>query len=206
MLEKIFDAVRNKLNSYFEQREDLIKESRYILRLSREAIQMTHKGNYIRAYELIIKAKNLVKKLGNEKIRDPRLRFSGFWLDITKEFAEAFFLYVFVSNIVRGENLSVPDPRELGILEEAWVLGLCEAAGELKREMLILAGKNDFRNAKRLLEVTREIYGLVSSLVLPNAVIPGLKSKIDYLRSILISSEELLLRLEKEYDLIQKLS
>lgn len=201
MLEKVFNIVRDRLYRYFEAREELIKMSREIVRSSREAIQLIHKGLFNEARKLIISARNILRSIALERLSDPRLKYSGFWIDVTKEFVEAYLLFIFMDHITGNkEEIEIPFPEELDVSEESWVLGLSETAGELKREMLLLIERNDFDRAKKILEMIREIYGLVSSLLLPNAVIPGLKSKIDYLRAILISSEEMFLRLKKEYE------
>lgn len=205
MLEKVFKDVQSKLYDYFELRESLIKESRDIIRLSREAIQFIHHKEYDKAKKLLDKAQSIIRDLNEDELKNPRLKYSGFWLDTTKEFAEAYLTFVIISDILEGKSLKIPTPETLGILEEAWVLGLCEAAGEVKREIFMLIEKNDFKKARKLLGIISEIYGLVSSLLLPNAIIPGLKAKVDYLRSILVSSEELLVRLEKEYEFLENI-
>jgi len=204
MLEKTFKDVQRRLHNYFELRESLIKESRDIIRLSREAIQLIHQKEYDMAKKLLDNAQSAIRRLNEDKLKHPRLKYSGFWLDISKEFAEAYLTFVIISNILEEKNLKIPDPETLGILEEAWILGLCEVAGEIKREIFMLIEKNNFEKARKLLGIISEIYGLVSSLLLPNAIIPGLKAKVDYLRSILISSEEILIRLEKEYEFLKK--
>ena len=205
MLEDVFRRIQRKLYRYFESREGLIREARDVLRFSRESIQLIHQKKYEEAWESLGRAKSLIKKLNEEKLKDPRLKYSGFWLDVSKEFAEAYLTFVIVSNVLERKQLEIPDPEALGILEEAWVLGLCETAGELKREIFMAIESNDFKKARKLLGIINEIYGLVSSLLLPNAIIPNLKARVDYLRSILISSEETLLRLEKEYEFSKKI-
>ena len=205
MIKETFVRVKEVLDRYYETREEVIKLVRELLGYSREIVQYVHQKQFDRAIALLDKACRVVKQVNNIGRIEPRVRYSGLWLDTSKEYAEAVIFLNILKAILGNTEVQVPFPEDLGISEEAWILGLCEVAGELKREILLAARENNFALARRILLIIDEIYSCVSSLSYPSAIIPGIKSKVDYVRAILVSSEELIFRLEKEHELLEKM-
>ena len=205
MIKETFVRVKEVLDRYYETREEVIKLVRELLGYSREIVQYVHQKQFDRAIALVDKAYRVVKQVNNIGRIEPRVRYSGLWLDTSKEYAEAVIFLNILKAILGNTEVQVPFPEDLGISEEAWILGLCEVAGELKREILLAARENNFALARRILLIIDEIYSCVSSLSYPSAIIPGIKSKVDYVRAILVSSEELIFRLEKEHELLEKM-
>lgn len=205
MIKETFVRVKEVLDRYYETREEVIKLVRELLGYSREIVQYVHQKQFDRAIALVDKACRVVKQVNNIGRIEPRVRYSGLWLDTSKEYAEAVIFLNILKAILGNTEVQVPFPEDLGISEEAWILGLCEVAGELKREILLAARENNFALARRILLIIDEIYSCVSSLSYPSAIIPGIKSKVDYVRAILVSSEELIFRLEKEHELLEKM-
>jgi len=205
MIKETFVRVKEVLDRYYETREEVIKLVRELLGYSREIVQYVHQKQFDHAIALLDKACRVVKQVNNIGRIEPRVRYSGLWLDTSKEYAEAVIFLNILKAILGNTEVQVPFPEDLGISEEAWILGLCEVAGELKREILLAARENNFALARRILLIIDEIYSCASSLSYPSAIIPGIKSKIDYVRAILVSSEELIFRLEKEHELLEKM-
>ncbi len=205
MIKETFVRVKEVLDRYYETREEVIKLVRELLGYSREIVQYVHQKQFDHAIALLDKACRVVKQVNNIGRIEPRVRYSGLWLDTSKEYAEAVIFLNILKAILGNTEVQVPFPEDLGISEEAWILGLCEVAGELKREILLAARENNFALARRILLIIDEIYSCVSSLSYPSAIIPGIKSKVDYVRAILVSSEELIFRLEKEHELLEKM-
>jgi len=205
LFREAFEEVKRKIERYNEKREIMIKKLRDVLRLSREAISKIHMGRRKEAESLLLESKNIIDEIHALAKEEPKLIFSGIFIDIAKEFVEAVLLLQIINRLANKTDIPIPSSNNLGVPDEAWILGLCEVTGELKREILIALGKQDISLSYKLLNVIREIYDLVASLSFPGSIIPHLKAKIDYVRSILISSEELIVRLKSEREILREL-
>jgi len=205
MFRDVFLEVTKRLDEYYERREKAIKISRDLLRLAREIINNVHNKDFDRAHQLLLRANDIVEQINSIGKEDPRIIFSGFWTDVTKELAEAAIFKHVMERKLLGRQSKLPSPGDLKISDEAWILGLCEVAGEIKREILLAVRDNNFSLAKGLLSALGEIYSLVSNLAYPHSVLPGIKSRVDYVRNILVASEELVIRMEHEAKVLENL-
>lgn len=204
-MKSIFSRIKKKLDKYYIMREEAIKLQRDLLRVSREAIQLIHNGKIRRAEEILTEGKELINRINFMGKEEPRIIYSGAWIDASKEYCEALLLLFVVREKGKLENISIPSPDDLGVLEEAWILGLAEVTGELKREILLALNAEKIDLAQAYLNVIKEIYGMISKLAYPGAIIPGIKSKVDYVRSIMLSSEEIIIRFRHEIELKKKI-
>lgn len=205
MFEEIFEKIRARLDYLYEKREFALKLSRDMLKYLRESMRLAHNKQLKESIAQLNKAKFVMDKIKEVCKAEPRITYSGFWLDVSKEYAEtAIFLWI-LKRCYLNKDESLPTPEKLEVSDEAWILGLCEVVGELKREILTLARRHEFEQAFIFLNIVDEIYMLVSQLSYPSSIIPNLKARIDYVRAILVSAEELLIKLHNEYELTIKL-
>ncbi len=109
----------------------------------------------------------------------PDVKYAGFVHDSQKEYAEAA---IFLS-VVTGEPL--PDPDALGIDYPAYLHGVGDATGEMRRLILdrIREGASAMRRRRKTCSRpwTRSIYELIS-FDYPAAVTAGLRRITDVLR------------------------
>ena len=95
-----------------------------------------------------------------------------------QEFVEVQCLY----NIMKGEDL--PDPDTIQATYSAYLLGLCDVVGELRRGALdfILDGKA--AKANEYLQHMDRIYDAIMSFDYPSALVP-IKKKQDMVRALI---------------------
>ena len=81
--------------------------------------------------------------------------------DALKELAEAETLFAVVA------QQPLPDPDEMGIEYAAYLNGLGEAAGELRRYALDAVRRDDLAEAERALEAMDDIYTYLVTIDYP---------------------------------------
>ena len=109
----------------------------------------------------------------------PDILYAGFVHDAQKEFAEASVTIA----LVQGEEL--PSPEALGVEYAAYLNGLGEAVGELRRYLLDSLRGGDMARCERLLGVMDDLYSLMVTIDYPDALTGGLRRTTDVTRGIL---------------------
>ena len=90
-----------------------------------------------------------------------------------KEYAEASITY----NIIF--NKEIPDPDELGVAYPAYLNGLAESVGELRRYVLDGLRTDKFDAAEDLLAIMDHIYSVLVTMDFPDAITYGLRRNTD---------------------------
>jgi predicted translin family RNA/ssDNA-binding protein len=98
--------------------------------------------------------------------------------DALQEYVEAELL----ASVLQDRELS--SPRELGIPLPAYLLGLGDLAGELRRRVLTLLGRDRLSEAQRALDLLERLVEVLQSLDAPRSLVP-LKPKQDTARALL---------------------
>jgi len=177
--EKYVNKLKEKFEELEEKRDELIKDSIRITRLSKEAIYSIIRGDFDRAKERIDIMDNLVNQL-KEKITS----YPWFYNSISicfQEYAEAKILYHFIR-----EN-RIPTHEEMGVDEISYVGGLIDFVGELSRKATeeMIKGNVDF--AMRAKDIIEHIYLKMLYMEFKNY---DLRRKVDYIAGVLNSLKE----------------
>jgi len=180
-------------------REDILRITRDIVRHSRRTVMYTHLGNKDKASKALNEAAKFVEKIRGLRQTYPDLYFTGTVLSSLSEYSEALLLYRYV---FEGELIG---PDEVEVEPAAYLLGLSDLIGELRRYMLALIQKNYFTLAKRVLATMEKIYNSLIEVVLPEALVPGLRRKLDINRITIENSRKDLLFYERSYSLLEEL-
>jgi len=123
---------------------------------------------------------NRFVRLSHEVLKDhPDVYYAGFVHDAQKEHAEARQTYA----LIRGEPL--PSPEHLGVGYAAYLNGLGEAVGELRRHGLDQMRHRDVAWSEGILETMDDIYYALVSFDYPTAISGGLKRTADVTRSLI---------------------
>ena len=80
------------------------------------------------------------------------------------------------------ENKKIPSFKELGANEIAYLNGLLDATGELKREMYEALRKGDKKLAEQYFKMMEDIYDVLLPLRFSNSVLPEFRRKQDIAR------------------------
>ena len=179
-LEAIADKIRLYLSAKDTARENILRLCREIIRCSANAIRAVHRQEETKAEELLGRAHALLQELHQDAIgKHDDLLHAGFVHDAQKEFAEASITLGIVN-----ANL-LPNPETLGVSYPAYLNGLGEAVGELRRYLLDSLRRNDLSRCEELLATMDDIYSVLVTVDFPDAVTFGLRRTTDAVRGIL---------------------
>jgi translin len=177
------EIIAAKLRPYFaaedDAREKALRSCRQIIRYSADAIRAVHRQEQDKARQLLDSAHELIQELDHDLARHGKLLHSGFIHDAQKEFAEGHITLA----LIAGENL--PRPRALGVSNAAYLDGLGESVGELRRYILDSLRRDDFSRCEELLTLMDEIYGILITMDFPELLAHGLRRTTDAVRGII---------------------
>lgn len=177
-LEEIIKKIDKNINKKEKIRDKTLKNSREIITECRKAIQLLHKDSMQDANNHIKNASEKLSEIYEFTTDYPDLYYSGFVENAIQEFVEAYCFY----NIKNGKEL--PDPDEIKTTYSAYLMGLCDFVGELRRGALDFILIGEIPKANEYLKYMDEIYDGIMSLDYPAGLIP-IKRKQDILRSLI---------------------
>ena len=178
-LEALAAGVRERLEGKHDARERALAEARHATRCAANAIRATHRAARDEALALLHEAEAALRAARAAAAGEPEVEFAGFIHDAQKEYAEARTTYA----IVAGESL--PGPDELDMRDAAWLNGLAETVGELRRHLLDVLRAGQLDRAEDLLGSMDDIYALLVTIDFPDGVTGGLRRSTDIARSII---------------------
>ena len=150
--------------------------SRKIVRKTKTAIHGIHAGQ--RDPELIDSISSDLAGLVEAVAGYPKLVYGADVESAMMEFAET----VIYDYALRGEE--IPSYRVLEITPAAWVLGLADSIGELRRDMLDRLMKGDLPEATRIFSKMEELCDVLMTLDIKDSVVP-VRRKQDIARGIM---------------------
>ena len=160
-------------------RERALQLSRSTIQLSSTAIRAVHRNEYDEARELIRSAGERVAEMKDIQIHHPDIYYTGFVQDAQKEYVEANATLAFIT------GAPLPYPEELGISYGAYLNGLGETIGEMRRYLLDSLRRADVSRCEELLDLMDNIYTELFTMDFPEAITGGLRRTTDAMRGIL---------------------
>jgi len=181
---KNLEALAKKIRLHFSAkdaaREKTLRISREIIRHSANTIRAIHRQETGKAIQLLALAQTLLHELTNDIVKENQdLAYVGFVHDAQKELAEASCTLAIVS----GKPL--PQPETLGVSYAAYLNGLGEAVGEIRRYILDSLRRSDLSRCEELLAIMDDIYSVLITMDFPDAITYGLRRTSDNTRGIL---------------------
>lgn len=178
-LDQIAESIRGNFDQKSVARERGLSLSRGVIRSSANAIRAIHRGEFEEAQRLIASARDAVSEAAEALEHHPDILYAGFIQDAQKEYAEANITYA----IIVGEEL--PSPDVLGVGYAAYLNGLGEAAGELRRYALDELRRGHLERSEEVLQAMDDIYGVLVTMDYPDAMTGGLRRTTDMVRGVL---------------------
>ena len=178
-LETITEKIRTNFEAKNKVRDKTLRLSRELIRHCANAIRATHRGEFETVTGLLATAKALASEMVNGVADYADLYHAGYTQDALKEFAEASITYALIT------DRPLPDPDELGVEYAAYLNGLGEAAGELRRHVLDLIRHGELERGEKVLSMMDDIYGILVTIDFPNAITGGLRRTTDMVRGVL---------------------
>ncbi|WXG42755.1 MAG: haloacid dehalogenase [Promethearchaeati archaeon SRVP18_Atabeyarchaeia-1] len=178
-LEEIIDEVRENLDKRDEARERVFDLTRQAIRLCATTIKSIHRKEFDLAEQNISKIKESLGDVVSSLDSVPELLHSGMVNSAFQEYSEAALLMSLVKDgkYASPEELSVP-------FFDAYVLGLADLIGELRRSALDAVCAENTEQAVTALDSMDEILANLVTLDYPEAIIPGLRHKCDVARNL----------------------
>ena len=178
-LDTIAEQIRKDLISRDEAREKLLPLCRDAIRYSSNAIRAVHRQEFQQAGESIETARKLLSKAEEIGAAHSELGSTGIIRDSQKEYAEANITLALVTD----EPLA--KPKELGVDAAAYLNGLGEAVGELRRYLLDAMRQGDLSRGEEILAAMDDIYSVLVTMDFPDAITGGLRRTTDMVRGVL---------------------
>ncbi|MDY7041366.1 MAG: haloacid dehalogenase [Chloroflexota bacterium] len=178
-LDTIVERIRTDLEAKNAARDEVLRRSRALIRDCSRAIRATHRGEFEAAADLLAAARSAAEEMIGGVRQYPDLYYAGYTQDALKEFAEANITYALIT------DSSLPDPVELGVEDAAYLNGLGEAVGEMRRYVLDIIRHGRTERAERILHAMDDIYGVLVTIDFPNALTSGLRRTTDMVRGVL---------------------
>jgi len=121
----------------------------------------------------------VVEQFGADLADERGIYEAGYVQDALKEYAEASITYALLA------DQPLPSPGELRIDYPAYLNGLAEAMGEMRRATLDLMRRGELEKGEALLKIMDEVYGILVTVDYPDAITRGLRRTTDMVRGVL---------------------
>ena len=178
-LDSIAEQIRLRFAAKDAAREKVLPLCREVIRYSSRAIRAIHRQEFAPARELLQSARDLLDQVEQAVAEYNDLSNSGFVKDAQKEFAEGSITLALVT------GKSPPGPDELRVDSAAYLNGLGEAVGELRRYLLDSMRKGDLSRGEELLSAMDDVYNVLVTMDFPDAITGGLRRTTDMVRGVL---------------------
>ncbi len=178
-LDSIAEKIRLGLSAKDAAREKVLPLCREVIRFASHSIRAVHRQEFDQAAELLQSARRLLGEIEQALGNSGELRNTGFVRDAQKEFAEGSITLALVT------GGAPPDPDELSVDSAAYLNGLGEAVGELRRYLLDSMRKGDLSRGEELLSAMDDIYSVLVTMDFPDAITGGLRRTTDMVRGVL---------------------
>ena len=138
--------IKKNMKDFDEKREVIIRISRDILKISKQAIYSVHRGDLKKAGQLVKEAEKNIANVRKAIKKTPELSKVGAFSAAMQEYVEAVCYLGYV------KDSKIPSAKKLNAGDEDYLLGLCDLTGELGRRAVISVVNNDFSEIKKIKE------------------------------------------------------
>lgn len=175
-------SINDELRLIESRREQLIKESRDIIILCSQSIISLHQGHIQESQLKLDKAKDLYFSLKTLAQTD-LLRYLSM---SEQELVECSLLM----SIVKNEAL--PRLDEIGVSSQAYLFGILDCIGEIKRMVYDMVRLNRYDQAEYLFTVMQEIYSEIYTFSIYDNIVSGIRKKLDVCKILIENTRELI--------------
>ena len=178
-LDSIIEQIRDHLTRQTSVRDLTLSRSRSLIRFCANSIRATHRHEYDLAHELLQEAMSAARVMCDDARVFSEIYYAGYLQDAVKELAEAAITLALVS----GDP--IPGPDDLNIDHyAAYLNGLAEAMGEMRRFALDSLRRDDSREAERLLAIMDDVYSQLVTIDFSDSLTRGLRRSTDMVRGV----------------------
>jgi translin len=175
----IADSLRATLDAKTAARERGLASSRSAIRSCGNAIRALHRYETDAATALLDEAQRDVDDARSALSDHPDMLHAGFVHDAEKELCEARITFALVT------GAAFPTPEEVGVSPSAYLKGMAESIGEMRRHILDLMRQGELARCEELLGAVDDMYYVLVSMDYPDGITFGLRRLTDVARSII---------------------
>lgn len=175
-------SINDELRLIENRREQLIKESRDIIILCSQSIISLHQGHIQESQLKLDKAKDLYFSLKTLAQTD-LLRYLSM---SEQELVECSLLMSIV------KNDALPGLDEIGVSSQAYLFGILDCIGEIKRMVYDMVRLNRYDQAEYLFTVMQEIYSEIYPFSIYDNIVSGIRKKLDVCKILIENTRELI--------------
>jgi translin len=183
VLEDISALIRENFEAKDRVREDGLKISREVVRECRTATFALHGQDFEKANNSIKAAGKSLEKLNFLFKGHADIYFAGFVEHAQQEYSEVSVLSSLLNE--GGAPKNIPYPDELRVEYAAYLNGLGDVVGELRRHVLDLIRKESLEKAEIFLGIMENIHAMLMDFDYPDAITRGLRRKTDVSRALI---------------------
>ncbi len=176
---EIINRINQNFTAKTEIRDRTLKRSRELIRYCANSIRATHRDDDEEATTLLKSAQSIAAEMVAEARQMPDIYYAGYTQDALKEYSEAHLTRA----LILGKAL--PTPQDLDVEDAAYINGLAETVGELRRYALDALRRGEVATSEKMLDMMDEIYTGLLTVDFPSAITRGLRRNTDIARSIL---------------------
>jgi translin len=193
-LEQIAEDIRQELSATDASREKILPLCRESIRHSAESIRAMHRHEYDKAQESLNTVRTLLTEARQVVTECEELYYTGYMSDAQKEYSEASVLLALIT------EKPLPSHTDLQVSAAAYLNGIGETVGELRRYLLDAMRKGDTSSGESILNKMDDIYNILVTMDFPDALTHGLRRTTDLVRGILEKTRgDLTLAIREDY-------
>jgi translin len=178
-LDEVAERIRTTLSTRDAAREKLLPLCRDAIRHCSNAIRAVHRQEMGEARAQLKSARELISEAEKIVAAENDLVRMNILRDAQKEYVEGNVVLA----LVNGKP--PPSPEELGVEPVAYLHGLSDAVGELRRYLLDSMRKGDLSRGEEFLTAMDDIYNILVTMDYPDALTGGLRRATDMVRGVL---------------------
>jgi len=178
-LQTVIESICEEFEAKNSVRDETLRRSRQLIRYCANSIRASHRHDFEDARSLLEMARAAAAEMTADARRYPDIFHAGYTQDALKELAEAYITHAFIT------DGTLPTPEELDVEPAAYLNGLAEAVGEMRRYVLDRLRRGDVITGERLLASMDDIYSQLTTVDFPNAITGGLRRNTDMVRGVL---------------------
>jgi translin len=178
-LNEVAGSIRQELDAKTAARDLGLTGSRNAIRACGNSIRAMHRYEFDVAAGLLKEAQEHLDGARSALEGHPDILYAGFIHDAEKELTEARVTFAIV------QNEPLPGPQDVGVPPQAYLKGMAEAIGELRRHLLDLLRKGELKRCEELLGAMDDIYFVLVTMDYPDGITMGLRRLTDVSRGII---------------------
>lgn len=168
------NKISKSLESVHNSREMILKSSRDVINSCSQSIIAVHRGDIKEAKTYLKNAQDLIKKIKKNSPNETQRHL----IVPEQEIVEAASLIAIV------ENKEIPSNISFGVSDEAYVMGLLDCIGELKRHVFDRIRNGDLEDAKRIFDIMENLYLMLYPLASYDKILKETRRKLDVNRGL----------------------